>query len=184
MILTRDNEYLAVLDTCVLAPMPLCDTLMRCAEEPALFRILWSTETLEELRRTLLRFGYSAEQADRRVCQMQHAFPEATVTHPATLLRALEALPDAADAHVVAAAIHEHAQVIVTQNLKHFPADILAPHNILAQSPDDFLVHQYHLSPQRLRQILDMQASAIHQQRDDILRRLQPHVPTFVALFS
>jgi hypothetical protein len=38
MILTPDNEYSAVFDTCVLAPMPLCDVLLRGAEEPALYR--------------------------------------------------------------------------------------------------------------------------------------------------
>jgi|HubBroStandDraft_2_1064218.scaffolds.fasta_scaffold2405357_1 hypothetical protein len=53
MILTRDNEYSAVLDACVLAPMPLCETLLCCAEEPALFRALWSDETLEEVSRTI-----------------------------------------------------------------------------------------------------------------------------------
>ena len=28
----QSNQYIAVLDTCVLAPMPLCDTLLRLAE--------------------------------------------------------------------------------------------------------------------------------------------------------
>lgn len=188
MILTRDNEYLAVLDTCVLAPMPLCDTLMRCAEEPALFRILWSAETLVELRRTLIGFGYTDAQADRRLRAMENAFPEARVSSPRRLHLALrdlpDPLPDPNDAHVVAAAIHEYAQAIVTHNLKHFPAAILEPHHILAQSPDDFLVHQFHLSEQRVCQILDMQASAIRQPRSEILRWLQVHAPEFVALVS
>jgi hypothetical protein len=34
MILAQDNEYAAVLDACVLVPMPLCDTLLRLAEDP------------------------------------------------------------------------------------------------------------------------------------------------------
>ena len=52
-----------MLDACVLAPMPLCDTLLRCAEDPALFRVLWSEQILEEVKRTLLqKFGYTAKQ--------------------------------------------------------------------------------------------------------------------------
>ena len=63
MILTLDNEYAAVLDACALAPMPLGDTLLRCAEDPALFRVLWSEQILEEVKRTLLqKFGYTAKQ--------------------------------------------------------------------------------------------------------------------------
>ena|SRR5579872_2440961 len=87
MILTLDNEYSVVLDACVLAPMPLCDTLLRCAEEPALFRLLWSDTILEEVHRTLnQKFGYSREQCDYRIRKMREAFPEACVPVPDELL--------------------------------------------------------------------------------------------------
>ena len=50
----RINQYVAVLDTCVLAPMPVCDTLLRLAEEPASFYApKWSADILTELRSTL-----------------------------------------------------------------------------------------------------------------------------------
>jgi predicted nucleic acid-binding protein len=114
MILTRDNEYSAVLDACVLAPMPLCDTLLRCAEEPALFRALWSEETLEEVSRTIQKFSYTVEQATRRLRSMREAFPEASVSIPQNLLNAVPDIPDPHDKHVVAAAIHERANAIVT----------------------------------------------------------------------
>lgn len=51
MILTPDNEYAVVLDACVLVPMSLCDTLLRLAEEPAMYRPLWSDEILAEVSR-------------------------------------------------------------------------------------------------------------------------------------
>jgi hypothetical protein len=54
-------------------------------------------------------------------------------------------LPDPNDRHVVAAAIRARAQLIVTFNLKHFPADELAAWDIEAKHPDDFLIDQFHL---------------------------------------
>ena len=55
-------------------------------------------------------------------------------------------LPDQNDRHVVAAAILGHADAIVTSNLKHFPADALAPYGIEAQHPDDFIMNQLRLN--------------------------------------
>ena len=36
-MITQTNAFVVVLDTCVLAPMPLCDTLLRLAEDPAFY---------------------------------------------------------------------------------------------------------------------------------------------------
>ena len=52
------------------------------------------------------------------------------------------ALPDPDDRHVLAAAIHAGATIIVTSNLKDFPAKALAEHNVEAMSPDNFLVER------------------------------------------
>jgi hypothetical protein len=51
-------------------------------------------------------------------------------------------LPDPDDRHVLAAAIKAGAQIIVTSNLKDFPAEDLAPWGIEAKSPDDFVLDQ------------------------------------------
>ncbi len=51
------------------------------------------------------------------------------------------ALPDPDDRHALAAAIVGRADVIVTCNLKDFPADSLAAYNIEAQHPDTFIRH-------------------------------------------
>ena len=160
-----------------------CDTLLRYAEDPALFRVLWSEQILEEVKRTLLqKFGYTAKQVDYRLRMMREAFPEASVVVPPDLLAAVPQIPDKADKHVVAAAIHEGAQVIVTSNLKHFPQKVLAPHRILVQSPDDFLIHQYHLNPDVVTDKIDTQASAIGQQQSALLDRLEKMSPAFVGL--
>ncbi|MER7725308.1 hypothetical protein [Streptomyces sp. NPDC096323] len=57
-------------------------------------------------------------------------------------------LPDKDDRHVLATAIRAKAQVIVTFNLKDFPADALAPWDVEAVHPDAFLEAQIDLAPE------------------------------------
>lgn len=184
MILTQDNEYAAVLDACVLVPMPLCDTLLRLAEDPAMYRPLWGEQILQEVGATLVNkvFQRTAEQRDRRLRTMQEAFPEALVRIPDGFAAALDCIPDENDRHVLATAICGHANAIVTQNVKHFPADCLKQFDILLQTPDDFLVHQFHLRPAQVLEKLDAQASAIRQGRCDVISLLRKTVPQFIAL--
>ena len=61
-------------------------------------------------------------------------------------------LPDPDDRHVLAAAIVGNADVIVTANLKHFPADALERYGLEVQHPDTFLIHQRGLDEQRFLQ--------------------------------
>lgn len=61
------------------------------------------------------------------------------------LIDSLE-LPDPKDRHVLAAAIKGRAELIVTTNLRDFPANALSPWGIEAQHPDEFLAHQFHRS--------------------------------------
>ena len=49
-------------------------------------------------------------------------------------------LPDTNDRHVLAAAIHGGASVIVIANIRHSPAEALAPYKIVAQEPDSFVL--------------------------------------------
>lgn len=48
-------------------------------------------------------------------------------------------LPDPFDRHVLAAAIHCRASLIVTFNLKHFPLPLLRKHHIQPRDPDGFV---------------------------------------------
>ena len=48
-------------------------------------------------------------------------------------------LPDPNDRHILAAAIHAKAQVIVTNNLKDFPSAVLEPFGIQARNADNFI---------------------------------------------
>ncbi|MEX1041222.1 MAG: hypothetical protein WDZ51_11355 [Pirellulaceae bacterium] len=56
-------------------------------------------------------------------------------------------LPDSGDRHVLAAAIHGGAELILTFNQKDFPEDLLSPYGIRAVSPDDFVRRQLEHAP-------------------------------------
>lgn len=183
MILNQDNEYTALLDACVLVPMCLCDTLLRLAEDPAMYRPLWSQEILREVGDALeSKIDLSPEQRRRRIRQMSEAFPEASVRPASCLAASLDGMPDDGDRHVLAAAIAGNANVIVTNNSKDFPLSYLAQFDILCQSSDDFLIHQFHLNPSLVLDKLDSQAINIRRERKDILSTLKLLAPKFVGL--
>ena len=64
---------------------------------------------------------------------------DALVTGYQHLIPTLQ-LPDSNDRHVLAAAIHARANVIVTLNLRHFPAVALSPYGVEPKHPDAFIV--------------------------------------------
>ncbi len=140
------NRYAAFLDACVLAPV-LSRNLLLSLAEAGFFRVLWSPTVLEETQRTIVRLlqerGRDAEQAGAiaadQVRRMAVAFPEAMVEDFDALLPASDVLPDPGDAHVLAAALKARAAVIVTDNLKDFPAATLARFDLEARSADDFV---------------------------------------------
>ncbi len=64
-------------------------------------------------------------------------------------------LPDPDDRHVLAAAIHADAELIVTQNLKHFPAEALTPHGIEALTPDTLICRLLEAEPAATRTAIE-----------------------------
>lgn len=69
-------------------------------------------------------------------------------------------LPDPDDRHVLAAAIHADAQLIVTKNLRDFPAGALAPWSVEARHPDAFLAELHHDHPDTLGEVVQAMAPA------------------------
>lgn len=84
---------------------------------------------------------------------MIESVPDCLVENYESLSEPLE-LPDIKDKHVLAAAIKCSAQVIVTDNLKHFPVSELETYGIEAQSPDTFLLHLIDLNKSKIKSIL------------------------------
>jgi predicted nucleic acid-binding protein len=173
----------AVLDACVLVPMALCDTLLRLAEEPAMYRPVWSERILLEMGNALeKKLRRTAFQRERRVLAMRGAFPEAEVSFPEDLAKTITCIPDLNDRHVVAAAIFGSADLIVTLNKKHFPANCIEQYGLVCQTPDEFLVQQFYLAPELVLEKLDLQAATLGQERSFIVQQLRKMVPSFAGL--
>jgi hypothetical protein len=77
---------------------------------------------------------------------MEDSIDDAMVSGYEPLIETL-ILPDVDDRHVMAAAIHWGAQIVVTANLRDFPNATLAPHGIEARHPDVFILGLLRDSP-------------------------------------
>ncbi len=82
-------------------------------------------------------------------------------------------LPDPDDRHVLAAAIRTRAQAIVTSNLKDFPASALAPHNMEAMHPDEFVLEIIDLAPELVAEAVAEQAAALKHPPRSVAELLQ-----------
>jgi predicted nucleic acid-binding protein len=139
------SNFSIVYDTCVLYPAPLRDFLMWLALTD-LYRAKWSDEIHQEWIRNLIaeRPDLTIDQLNRTKQLMDSDVRDALVIGYEYLIPALD-LPDPNDRHVLAAAIRSQSSLIVTFNLKDFPARELAKYDIEAIHPDDFILDLFDL---------------------------------------
>ncbi|MBO1349338.1 MAG: hypothetical protein EBE86_018995 [Hormoscilla sp. GUM202] len=84
---------------------------------------------------------------------------------------------------MVATAVMAKAKVIVTFNLKHFPAESLRPWEIKAQHPDILLTELYDTSPDLLVKIIEQQSEDLKKPPvtlTELLGKLSQQIPQFV----
>lgn len=141
------SHFTVLYDACVLYPAPLRDLLMHLALSD-LYRARWSDMIHDEWMRNVLadRPDLTQDQL-KRTRQLMNAHVRDSLVTGFEYLIPLMSLPDPDDHHVAAAAVHSGASLIVTFNLKDFPADALKPYNLVAKHPDDFIVDLLDLHP-------------------------------------
>lgn len=157
------GAFCAFLDSNVLYPVSLRNLLMRLALAE-LYLPRWSADVHKEWTRAVLqnRPDIPRERLQDIRAAMDREAEDAIVTGYQPLIAGLT-LPDPDDRHVLAAAIRGQADVIVTRNLRDFPDDALAPYNIEAQHPDEFVRHLLDLAPlQVLNAVRDQQEKLIN----------------------
>lgn len=151
------SNFTVVYDACVLYPAPLRDLLMHLALTD-LYRARWSNMIHDEWTRNVLenRKDLKPEAIARTRELMDTHVREALVANFEHLIAAIR-LPDPDDRHVVAAAMHAGAELIITFNYKDFPAEELLKYNVSAQHPDDFIFDLFDLHAAKV-----LQAAARH----------------------
>ena len=134
-------NFTSVLDASILYSAAVRDLVLSLAAN-GLYRPAWSEMIHDEWMRNLIanQGGGAAIRAyaSRARQRMEAIFPDALVDGFQPLIAGLT-LPDPSDRHVLAAAVHVGAAVIVTYNLRDFPISELAKFGIEAWHPDDFV---------------------------------------------
>lgn len=140
-------KYTAIYDACVLYPAPLRDILLQLAVSDV-FRARWTKDIHEEWQRNVQKDRPEVKASDLQRTRelMDRNVRDCLIEGYDSLIPTLH-LPDPDDRHVLAAAIVGRIDVIVTFNLKDFPATALEPYNIEAQHPDEFIYNLCDLYP-------------------------------------
>ncbi len=138
--------FVVLYDASVLYPSVLRDLLIRLSQT-GMVHARWTEQILDEVFAALNRQHPELEpvKLDRTRKLMGMAVRGWKITGHEALIDSLK-LPDPDDRHVLAAAIRAGAQVIVTSNLRDFPAADLQPWDIQVKSPDEFVRDQISLN--------------------------------------
>lgn len=163
-------KFTCVLDTNVIYPIEIRDLLFWFAHYE-LYTPKWSVHIFDEWKEIMSRKGVSEEEILKRIGRANKAFPDALVKNYAPLIDSLN-LPDLKDRHVLAAAIKSNADIIVTNNLKDFPAEKLEVYGMVAKTVDDFLTDIIDLNP----------GTAVEAFRKLVLNRRNPDLDEFQVL--
>ncbi len=167
--------FVVLYDASVLYGGLVRDLLIR-AGIAGLVQAKWTSEILDEAFENLSRNRPDLDPANLRRTRdlMNNAVRDCLVQGYEPLIEGLR-LPDPDDRHVLAAAIRAGAQVIVTDNLRHFPEVALEPFGIAAQRPDEFLAGLVELDSDQMWAIVDAIGTAFRQpdDREGMLARLR-----------
>ncbi len=174
--------WTALLDACVLFPVATRDLLLRGAHGH-LYEVRWSSEILAEVRASLMDAARCTPgQAEHLIETMTAAFPEALVQGYEGLASRMGNEPG--DRHVLAAALIARADVIVTDNLRHFPYEVREPLGIEVQTADEFLSAAIDLAPRVMAEAFLQQVDDFHRPAltpSEALSRLDSRLPAFAS---
>ena len=165
-----------VLDACVLFPAPLRDFLMHLALLD-IFEARWTEEIHAEWIRNVLkiRSDLTIEQLTRTKDLMNSHVRDCLVSGYEKIIKTLT-LPDENDRHVLAAAIHCKADVILTFNLRDFPESVLSSFGIKAISPDVFLGELFETETDNICMAFERQLKSLKnppKTREELLQTLE-----------
>jgi predicted nucleic acid-binding protein len=137
--------FKVLLDANVLYPPYLRDLLLHLAEK-RFYEVRWTDQILQEVSRNIKkRMSEDVhDKVDRMTAQLNEAFEEARITGYEDLIPVMQNHPK--DRHVLAAAVADNVDMIVTRNVKDFPREARDKYKIEVMNPDEFLRCQWSLA--------------------------------------
>ena len=143
-----------LLDTCALVPGPIRHILLEAAMSN-LFTPLWSEKIFEEWQFVALKSSEQAFAAVKiEILLMRGKWRNSLVCRNVALESTL-VLPDINDRHVLAAAIVGKADLLLTNNLKDFPSQIISRYGLTRKNIDTFLLELFTESPYLINNFVD-----------------------------
>lgn len=178
------NRYTAVLDASVLFPNMKRDLLLRFFEAD-LYRAQWTERIQQEwLISAIGKYPENEDRLRRTDALMRENFESAWIqTEYEPFIDAID-LPDPDDRHVVAAAIVSAAQYIVTDNIRHFPAETLTRFGLEAGTADKFLAGTFeHYERDALGVLRDHRQGlkTLHSPTEYLMMLRQKHMPRLAS---
>jgi len=143
-------------DANILYSRTLRDYVLYAADEGAI-EIHWSQEIMDEMSRNLQQnLGLSREDTTRLEELMDDYIEYALIDVDRADLAAVDHVEmDPKDRHVLAAAISADADILLTQNTKHFPRDWMTHHGIELMDAGELLLRLAERFPDKVRRAHD-----------------------------
>lgn len=176
---------LVVCDANVLYSIVLTDLLLSLGSAD-LFYPRWTARIHDEWSRNLAadRPDLDPAKIERRRRQMDAAIDDCLIEGYEHLIPSLT-LPDMDDVHVLAAAIHGGAQIILTYNQRHFPKKALTAFGITAPHPDDFLTSLLERHAAEVKAVIEEMRARKKKPAmswEELLRKIEnQRLPKFIA---
>lgn len=148
-------------DTSVCFPISLLDLILR-SDEADLHRVVWTNDLLAELERVWVEKGARSAVSASKVCdEIRAAFPDQQMPRPsyASLIESMPG-PDPDDHAHAAAAVAAAPSILLTANLRDFPATELAERGVQVEHPDRYFTALFDAYADDLILIVEEMAAA------------------------
>lgn len=171
-------DYKILLDANIIANFAVCDLYLRLAEKPRMIIPKWSEKILDEVYSTHIKqLGWTTDLANSFQRVLREEFPDAIISGYHELIPLMT--NDTKDRHVLAAAVREKLDVIVTFNLRDFKTQDLEKWNVKALHPQDHLLTLYSMNPQVVIMKLNQIARKKQGELEDVILAFGKSLPAF-----
>lgn len=161
-------------DANILYSRTLRDYFLYAADQGAI-EIHWSQQILDEMSRNL-RHNLGLNEADtaRLELLMDDYIEYALIDVESEDLVAVDGVAmDAGDRHVLAAALSADADILLTENIRHFPSEWMTQHGIELLSAGELFVRLAEQFPDKIRAAHELTVSYSPKSAMDVLATLE-----------